>query len=249
MTSEQKEMPLPFKFDEMRERVLSKNIKGKDVEVSILVAVEELKAWKSIYAECLRQRGFEITQLIQRNNFFMIFQGVLFAGICQSAAMVPVVSLMICLVGFCTSLFQAGMAAGAKYWQEHWEINTRSAEREMTLWLMAHRIIRNQINKRSLSVSDDLINRLEVRRTVVHLFEDNKNRDRIRDNLKMSRPWAPIMNFIIMRRFSASRIPVYVGGGFALVWLVLLLCTFRIDGVAIKVPDGITGFPIKEAKK
>ncbi|MDZ5740987.1 RipA family octameric membrane protein [Pseudomonas asiatica] len=249
MSAVQEERTSNFHLEDLRERVLNKNVSVKDAEIAILVAIEELKAWKSIYAECLRQRGFEIAQLIQRNNFFMIFQGVLFAGICQSAAAVPVVSLIICLVGFGTSLFQASMAAGAKYWQEHWELNTRSAEREMTFWLMAHRIIRAQINKRSLAVKSELVDRLEVRKTVVRLFEDNKNRDRIRENLKSSRPWAPIMNFIIMRRFSASRIPVYVGGAFALAWLLLLLCTFRVDGLDSKVPKGVTGFPISEAKK
>lgn len=69
----------------------------------------------------LRMREFEITQLAQRNNFFMIFQGVMLAGVIQSAHSKPVVSFLVCVAGFFISLFQVGMASGAKYWQEYWE--------------------------------------------------------------------------------------------------------------------------------
>lgn len=233
----------------MRGRLLRKNAGVREAEVAVTVAIEELKAWKAIYSECVKQRGFEMAQLIQRNNFFMIFQGVLFAGICQSAAMVPVVSMIICLVGLSSSLFQAAMAAGAKYWQEHWEVSTREAEIEMTLWLMAHRLLRTQVSKRKFKIRGDLLDRLEMRRTVVHLFEDNKNREKISKTLRKSRPWAKIMNIIIMMRFSASRIPVYVGLAFAVAWFVLFLCTFRIEGVEYRVPSEVTGFPITELKK
>ncbi|MHC1910589.1 RipA family octameric membrane protein [Klebsiella pneumoniae] len=41
----------------------------------------DLRAVKRLYELTIRIRDFEITQLSQRNNFFMIFQGVLFAGL------------------------------------------------------------------------------------------------------------------------------------------------------------------------
>jgi len=45
-------------------------------------------------------REFEITQLAQRNNFFMIFQGVMLAGVIQSSHAIPVVSFLVCVAGF-----------------------------------------------------------------------------------------------------------------------------------------------------
>ena len=69
----------------------------------------------------LSRRDFEINQLIQRNNFFMLFQGVLLAGTIQSAHNKPIVSFLVCLCAVCVSIYQTQMAAGAKFWQEYWE--------------------------------------------------------------------------------------------------------------------------------
>src|SRR4051812_3139109 len=69
----------------------------------------------------MRMRDFEIGQLTTRNNFFMIFQGVLFAGLVQSTHSKPIVSVLVCVVGLLVSVFQIGMASGAKFWQEYWE--------------------------------------------------------------------------------------------------------------------------------
>lgn len=221
----------------------SKQVDSRAGEQQVLAAVNDLSAWKSIYLKCIELRDFEISQLVQRNNFFMIFQGVLFAGVCQSAAQVPVVSFMICLAGFVVSLLQAGMAAGAKYWQEHWEINTRKSERAMTKLLQYHRVLRYLVLKRRLSISDDLLAKLENRGTYVHLFEDDSNREEISRALYESRPSAFIVNKIIMQKFSVGRIPIYVGLCLALVWLVLIVCTLRFDSMNLHVFDFIVGFP------
>lgn len=74
----------------------------------------------------LRMRDFEISQLTTRNNFFMIFQGVLFAGLVQSGHAKPIVSV---LVGFLVAVFQVGMTSGAKFWQEYWEAMLTEYER------------------------------------------------------------------------------------------------------------------------
>lgn len=88
----------------------------------------------------LRLREFEISQLTQRNNFFMIFQGVLIAGLVQSqGTAAPLITFSMSLLGVATSVFQIGMAGGAKYWQSRWEASTRSSEIALVLELVKQR--------------------------------------------------------------------------------------------------------------
>jgi hypothetical protein len=61
--------------------------------------VEELARLKSIYEIAIKTRNFEIQQLVQRNNFFMIFQGVLIACIIYSNNTVPFIHTAICFIG------------------------------------------------------------------------------------------------------------------------------------------------------
>jgi len=69
----------------------------------------------------LRLREFEISQLTQRNNFFMIFQGVMIGGLIQSQGLAaPILTSMTSLLGMAVSILQIGMAGGAKYWQSRW---------------------------------------------------------------------------------------------------------------------------------
>ncbi len=93
------------------------------------------KALKHLFKIALESRNFEITQLVHRNNYFMIFQGVIFMGLIQSTHNIPIVSFMICLVGLTTSIFQARMASGAKFWQEYWEAALSKIESSLLLEL------------------------------------------------------------------------------------------------------------------
>lgn len=80
-----------------------------------------------------QQREFEIGQLTQRNNFLMIFQGVLIAGLIQSqGTAAAVASFSVCALGFLVSMFQVGMAAGSKFWQVRWERAAKTTE----IWLL-----------------------------------------------------------------------------------------------------------------
>lgn len=214
-------------------------------EHQALSAVDDLSAWKSIYQLSIELRNFEISQLVQRNNFFMIFQGVLLAGICQSAGQIPVVSMVICIVGALVALLQAGMAAGAKYWQEHWELNTTTSESAMVELLQRHRVIRYIMSRQKMSIDKGIENRLLNRQAFVTLFGGDSNRDKIRDGLKKSRPKAFLLNELIMMRFSTSRIPIYVGIVLAFGWVTLFFCTFRIPGLDLHVLESITGFKQK----
>ncbi|WP_134163435.1 hypothetical protein [Pseudomonas citronellolis] len=226
-------------------RKLSRLKETHAAEDAVSMAVNDLSAWKSIYRLCIELRDFEISQLVQRNNFFMIFQGVLFAGVCQSAGSIPVVSFLVCLAGVGTSLLQACMAAGAKYWQVHWEINTQRSEQAMIKVAQYHRILRGQLRKRKIDLDKDLASRIENRALLANLFVENSNGELIRESLKGSRPNAIFLNWFIMRRFSSSRIPIYTGLFLAVVWLMLLFSTMRFEGLEFSVPKWVVGFPDK----
>lgn len=145
----------------------------------------------------MKMRDFEIGQLTNRNNFFMIFQGVLFAGILQSTHEKPIISFMACLVGLVVSIFQVRMASGAKFWQEYWEQMLSEYERDM----------------RSGSP--------------VLFHEDNcKYSKTVKDRL-MKRGFSGLASELVMRRFSVSRIPIHVGIALSIIWGLLLLSTLR----------------------
>lgn len=225
-----------------RER-LSDSLRRKLAERACRTAVDDLSAWKAVYELSIELRNFEINQLVQRNNFFMIFQGVLFAGVCQSSGQIPVVSFMVCLVGCSVALLQAGMAAGAKYWQEHWELNSRMSEDAMLKLLQKHRVYRYLNERLNIEIEPALDQKLLQRQSLIKLFEDDSNAERIKESVVSGRPHARLANWMILKRFSASRIPIYVGLVLAIGWFVLLLFTFRFDFLNLHVWDGMVGFP------
>lgn len=181
----------------------------------------DLDAIKSIFKLSLEMRNFEITQLAQRNNFFMIFQGVLFAGVVQSNHQFPVVSFLVCAAGLFVSLLQVGMASGAKYWQEYWEAALQKSEK----LLLSH-----------------LMKPSEDRRIFVHLFHDDEaTYDKEVSSRLKNHGALGITYGLVMARFSVSRIPIYVGIALSIVWLFLLLATMR-EYSPFGVPSFITGF-------
>ncbi|MCR9703054.1 hypothetical protein NB574_09660 [Vibrio vulnificus] len=103
---------------------------------------------KSLYGISVETRNFEINQLIQRNNFFMLFQGVLLAAVMQTEASKPYVEVIICFTGIMISFYQLQMASGAKYWQEWWESrvdhfenllceNIKTSEERCVRWILS----------------------------------------------------------------------------------------------------------------
>jgi hypothetical protein len=145
----------------------------------------------------LRMRDFEIAQLTTRNNFFMIFQGVLFAGLVQSSHQKPIVSLMVCVVGFVVAIFQIGMASGAKFWQEYWEQMLSKYEGD------------------ARSAKPELFH-----------DETSQYEKTVKDRMQ-HRGFSGLASKLVMCRFSVSRIPIYVGIALSAVWGLLILCTLR----------------------
>jgi len=168
----------------------------------------------------LETRNFEISQLVQRNNFFMIFQGVLFAGIVQSSHAKPVVSFLVCLAGLLVSFYQVRMAAGAKFWQEYWEATLQLTEKELV---------------------GDLPQQHIGGRKLFHLFheEDHVYSEMVDRRLK-SKGFG-LTRHLVMKRFSVSRVPIYVAIVLTMIWGMLLLCTMR-GYPPLSVPSFIVGF-------
>jgi hypothetical protein len=182
----------------------------------------DLDAIKSIFKLALEMRNFEIMQLAQRNNFFMIFQGVLFAGVVQSSHQFSIISFLVCAAGLIVSLLQVGMASGAKYWQEYWEAALQMSEKLLLSHLEKHSADRN---------------------ILVHLFHDEEAlyEKEVGGRLR-NHGVSGITYRLVMARFSVSRIPIYVGIALSIVWLLLLLSTMR-EYSPFGVPSFITGFP------
>ncbi|MEJ8320455.1 RipA family octameric membrane protein [Pseudomonas oryzihabitans] len=179
---------------------------------------EALEAAKRVYEQCIEIRNFEISQLASRNNFLMIFQGVLFAGLVQSAGAFPIISFMACLTGFLVSWYQMQIAAGAKYWQEHWEHELKAAEERLL----------------------DLLN--IGPRVPVKLF--SKGAKEIRENVSARLTEANcnlLIKLLILNKYSVSRVPIKLGIALMAVWFVLLLCTLNLS-FFWSFPDLILGF-------
>ena len=70
----------------------------------------KLKALQRVYEISVNTRNFEITQLTNRNNYYMLFQGVLLAAVFSNQASKPYVVFIICLMGFFISWHQMKVA-------------------------------------------------------------------------------------------------------------------------------------------
>ncbi|MFS2105621.1 hypothetical protein [Ralstonia sp. Ralssp135] len=189
----------------------------------------------------LQQRNFEISQLTQRNNFFMIFQGVVIAGLIQSGGVAaPILTFAVCLLGFGVSLWQTCMAAGAKFWQVRWE----RANRTLEIWLLEELKNHDKVFQVFTSDTDFLTQAQETK-----LKNMSKLGKRVNDPLEMSKGaitawvaedlgmegtrkwWLWFTRFptmLIVSKPSVSRLPIYVGMGLMAFWLLLLLHTVSV---------------------
>lgn len=157
---------------------------------------DRLDNLKRIYERCIETRNFEITQLIQRNNFFILFQGALFTGLTQLGDKKGLLIVVIFL-GIIMSIFQISAASGAKFWQEYWEAKLNRIE------------IKLKDSMKENGVDD-----------FIFLFKSGQNpkhskvvKYSLERTLKSSKcPYFDrIINYFICCKFSVSRIPIYIG--------------------------------------
>lgn len=171
---------------------------------------EKLSELKAVYKLAIETRNFEIQQLINRNNFFMLFQGVLLAAVFSNQASKPFVEFVICFAGIFISWQQVGVAAGAKYWQEWWELKTSEIEKEL----------KETIDNESFI---SLFN-------LDHTQQDDQRSKVMSKINKQSGLIESVINSLILKKYSVSRVPIRSGLTLMITWVVLFLSTIHWDG-------------------
>jgi len=182
----------------------------------------ELNSLKSVYEISIQARDFEISQLIQRNNFFMLFQGVLLASVMQAENSRPFVELVVCVTGFLVSIYQIQMASGAKFWQEWWESRTEHFEN-----LLCDKLKTEHYTPHQLFSLPSKVAKIEVAKK---LSEGNNRL---------------ITNPLILSSFSVGRAPIKVGIVLAIAWLFLLVATLNLTAIFSWLPEIVSGFHIE----
>lgn len=185
-----------------------------------------LNAIKSVYKVCIETRNFEINQLIQRNNFFMLFQGVLLAAALQSQNSKPVVEFVACFCGLAVSLYQTQMASGAKFWQEWWESRVDYYEK-----LLEQELSKPAANAEDASSEESAFYDLfAVDQKIVESVVSKRMGERF-----------PFSNLLILSRFPVGRAPIRVGIVLTATWAALLIHTLTTANFPLK-PVQIQGF-------
>lgn len=181
----------------------------------------DLEACDKLYEQCLEIRNFEISNLVSRNNFFMIFQGVLIAGVIQASDKAPpIVQFLSCFLGLVLSGLQLMTASGAKFWQEAWEDQLDKAERRL---------------KR-------IVHSLEGGRYFRLLFSEKVNRTERKVKARLRTSEKNKLDVLIVRRFSVSKAPIYAGMAFSVFWLLMVLYTLK-GPLGIFLLSFVVGFP------
>lgn len=192
----------------------------------------DLEACDKLYEQCIEIRNFEISNLVSRNNFFMVFQGVLIAGLIQaSGSAPPIVQFLACAVGLALSILQFMTASGAKFWQEAWENQLERTERRLAR--LVHSAEGGRYFRRLFS---EKIDRTEKK--VRARLCSKKDRARLSSSIRN------MADFVLVRRYSVSKAPIYAGLAFTLFWLLMLLFTLKGSFGSILL-SFVIGFPKK----
>lgn len=239
--------------------------------------LEKEKRLKKIYEITVKTRNFEIAQLIQRNNFFMIFQGVLLACVISSKDTVPFVQFIISSAGFYIAYCQTKVAAGAKFWQEYWESEVYKAEEQL-----------EDLYKNNFLFEGKKINSNFQLQNFIPLFIKSKEQvySQVSERLLKTSPTTTITspsyiiappikinrfikllfsgeklkpsifstNKLILEKPSVSKIPIHVGQCLIITWALLMLSCLGIYNQILEwkpINDiALRGFPThKEAIK
>lgn len=181
----------------------------------------EVRSLKSVYEISIAARDFEINQLIQRNNFFMLFQGVLLASIMQAENSRPFVELVICVTGFLVSIYQIQMAGGAKFWQEWWESRVENFEN-----LLCEELRKDGADPHKLFS----VPAAEVKNIVGGRLSSGTSKF--------------LTNPLVLGHFSVGRAPIKVGVVLAVTWIVLLCATLDLSSLFSWIPKIVKGFEV-----
>lgn len=213
---------------------------------------------KRVYELALKQREFEISQLTQRNNFFMIFQGVLIAGLVQSqGTAAPLIYFMLCFTGMVISIFQIGMAGGAKYWQIRWEVAVKDLELHLLEALKDHPRRMHQLftadakhldsegRKRLEAINQSPARRHDPLKTKKGVVQGWVEKDLDGGRHRFFNRW--MVHWAVKKKWSVSKIPLWVGFILFIFWAVLWANTVTICGRTVGeliegAIQGVTGW-------
>lgn len=181
----------------------------------------EIDELKSVYKLSIETRNFEISNLIHRNNFFMLFQGVLLAAVFSNQASKPFVESTICFMWIFISWHQIKVAAGAKYWQEWWEV--RTSDIELTLKRKMEKLTGSNESFISLFDFSETKSKSDTEKKVI-----TKTYKKPLYTSKAPELFESISKTLISGRYSVSRVPISSGIILLITWLVLFLGTLGL---------------------
>ncbi|MBW2186934.1 MAG: hypothetical protein JRG71_11235 [Deltaproteobacteria bacterium] len=188
---------------------MSENTNDTEKEKGVNCRMSELK---SLYKLSIETRNFEINQLMHRNNFFMIFQGVLLASVLQIEMYRPLLLFIVSLTGVCVSYYQMQVACGSKYWQIWWENRVRFFENK----LKENKEIELEENRESEDF--ELLFAKDIQEIQQEVESDLRM-----EGGKLGRNG--LLNCLIAKRYSVSRAPVMVSIALMVSWALLSLTT------------------------
>ncbi|WP_156919886.1 RipA family octameric membrane protein [Comamonas composti] len=164
----------------------------------------DAEALKRIYEIAIETRNLEINQLLQRNNFFMIFQGVFFAGTIQSSHHYIFLSLILSAAGIAISWYQTKMASGAKFWQEYWE---------------------EELTKIEASLLEELEKNHPNRKKFPRLFHKDLQQqlEQVKNRISNKKTCLSIHYSLILKKYSVSSTPISLGITFTISWIMIFL--------------------------
>lgn len=186
---------------------------------------ERIKRLDAIYARVLELRNFEIQNLNTRNTFILAINLALLAYVVDK----KIDGILLPILGLIISLLQIGMAAGAKFWQEVWEIKLGEVERELYKVYQEENRNSPQDNFIHLFSHEELEGDKVFSNILKQKVKNRLNQNQYRDNLnknciiKVLNLRNKVLNFLVWQKFSVSRIPIYIGIIISISWIVLLV--------------------------
>jgi len=177
------------------------------------VQAADAARYKDLLDKAIEIRNFEITQLQARNNFMLVAQAALVAAWVAVLKEGSPASVLLPLCGALLSIFQAQMAAGAKFWQARWELAAKQAEE---LYLQA--LGKNDEDKVHLFIEPKKAGNEEEKRLFQSIAASLKDSGKHR----VGRLLDGFTNSMILQRFSVSRIPIYMSISFYVLWILLV---------------------------
>lgn len=175
-----------------------------------------IKRLNAIYANVLELRNFETQNLNVRNSFILTINVGLFAYAAGKDLIV------LPLFGMAVSLLQIHMAAGAKFWQEAWEGKLFDVERELyKIYCEENRHHPNADPFIHLFTPDPALdNGIDLERgqaAELSYCQEMQMKRRVTNRMRKRSP----VSWLISRKYSVSRTPIYLGILIAVFWALL----------------------------